>query len=122
MTLKTFLVIIMMIESGGDPAAIGDNGNAVGAFQIWPIYVEDVNRIYGTSFTLADRYNKATSAKITYLYLSHYGSAERLGRQPTAQDWARIHNGGANGHKKHKTLKYYKKFLTTYKTITKTEI
>jgi hypothetical protein len=119
MTIKTFLFILMTLESSVNPNAIGDDGNAVGAFQIWNCVIEDVNKLYGTSYRPEDRTDKNKSARICFLYLSHYGSKERLGREPRVQDWARIWNGGPNGHRKQATKKYWDKFTRIAINITK---
>ena len=42
-------------------------------------------------------------------YMNRYATEARLGRKPTNEDIARIHNGGPNGYKKESTLKYWKK-------------
>ena len=101
--LDRLIPALIQVESGGNDSAVGDSGKAVGALQIWPIYVKDVNRIAGTHYTLNDRYDRAKSIAMTRIYLSHYG------RGKTIEQVARIHNGGANGHKKKETLKYWNK-------------
>jgi len=93
---------IEWVESKGDADAVGDNGNAVGAYQIWKIYVDDVNRILGKKiFTYEDRWNKEKSRGMVATYLSHYGG--------TFEEMARKHNGGPQGHKKESTKKYWEK-------------
>ena len=44
-TFEDLLDAIESVESGGNANAVGDNNRAVGSFQIWKIYVDDVNRI-----------------------------------------------------------------------------
>ena len=100
MTIKTLLLILIMVESGGNPEAIGDNGKALGVLQIHAAYVEDVNRIYGTTYKHQDALCRDTSIEIATLYLSYYGSPERLGRNPTVRDLALIHQGGPNGYRR----------------------
>ena len=102
-------MLLIIVESGGDASAIGDNGAAVGCLQIHKIVVDDVNRVYDTSFVYADRYDRAKSIELAKLYLKHYCTEKRLGRQPTVQDAARIWNGGPNGYKKKATLPYWRK-------------
>jgi hypothetical protein len=36
---------LITIESNGNPAAIGDNGRAVGVLQMWPVAVTEANRL-----------------------------------------------------------------------------
>jgi len=110
-----FFEALGQIESGGDPAAIGDNGGAVGVYQIQEVYVDDVNRILGKRvFTYSDRRDPAQSKRMVTIYLQHYATERRLGRAVTVTDMARIHNGGPNGWKKKATLAYGEKFERIY--------
>ena len=107
--IKIIIPLLIQIESGGDPNAIGDKGLAVGILQLHPIYVKDVNLSFSTHYTLEDRFDKQKSIEITTLYLKKYGRAyERAtGRKVTPEVLARIHNGGPNGWKKKSTNKYW---------------
>lgn len=49
------------------------------------------------------------SLEIFRRYMLRYATEERLGRTPTAQDKARIWNGGPNGYLKGSTKKYWNK-------------
>ena len=106
---------IVAVESGGDVNAVGDGGRAVGPAQIWAITVTDVNRIYGTRYTLADRRDLGASAEIFRLYTDHYG--KRYGLPITDETRARIWNGGPNGPRNSKTLKYWSKVRSQHSTI-----
>lgn len=96
------------VESRGNPRAVGDRGRAVGILQIHPSVVADVNRRYGTAYTLAHRWSAAHSRAICRLYLTMYTPHLRraLGRNPTATDYARLWNGGPGGVAKGGTLAY----------------
>lgn len=96
------------VESRGNPRAVGDGGRAVGILQIHPSVVADVNRRYGTAYTLAHRWSAAHSRAICRLYLTMYTPHIRraLGRNPTATDYARLWNGGPGGVRKGGTLAY----------------
>lgn len=96
---------ICAVESGGKADAIGDNGKAVGAYQIHPAVVADVNRLTGSHYTLADRLNPAKSRAMCRAYLAHYG--ERAGGTDEAH--ARVWNGGPKGAKKAATVGYWKR-------------
>ena len=110
---------IEWVESGGDANAIGDGGNAIGAFQIHKIYVDDLNRIYKLQhldkystplrWTYYHRKSKVCSRIMVRDYLKHYATENRLGHRPTFEDMARIHNGGPNGYQKESTKKYWQK-------------
>ena len=79
--------------------------------QIREICVLDVNRIYGTSYTMYDAYDKARSYEIAELYLTYWGNRyeERTGRPPGYETYARIWNGGPDGWRKKVTLGYWAK-------------
>lgn len=103
-TIWQLMDAISFVESGNNPDAIGDNGKAVGPFQIQPIMLDDVNRILGKEvFTLKDRYSLTKSRLIFLIYTTHYNCNQDASR--IARDW----NGGPNGHTKSATLPYYLK-------------
>ena len=93
---------LCMVESGGNPDAVGDGGKAVGILQIHPIMVRDVNRILGREvFTDEDRWDAGKSRTIARTYLDYYGG--------TTEERARKWNGGPQGHTKKSTLGYWHK-------------
>ena len=101
---------IEWVESKGDANEVGDDGRAIGAYQIWKIYVDDLNRIkpirYGYNqtinrFSYDDRLDPVKSREMVSIYLKHYGG--------TVEEMARKHNGGPNGHKKESIKKYWDK-------------
>lgn len=102
---------IAAVESSNRATVVGDNGKSVGMYQLGKLYVDDVNSIYGTSYKYADRLNPVVSRKITAKYLAHYGKVytRKTGKEPTAEVYARIHNGGPSGYKKKATIKYWRK-------------
>lgn len=113
---KDLYEAIATVESNGNDYAIGDNGNAVGRYQIWKIYVDDVNRICKLlrnkkQYTYADRTNPVKSLEMVKIYTWFYAKRyERLtGKKATDEIKARIHNGGLNGWKKTATIKYWNK-------------
>ncbi len=106
---EQLLDAIEQVESGGDSSAVGDNGKAVGAYQIHKIYVDDVNRIYGTRFTYEDRWDKFESRELVRMYVNWYIMESNGGSGNYFRDIARIHNGGPNGYKKECTKAYWEK-------------
>lgn len=102
--LNILIPILMTVESGNDPNAVGDAGLAVGVLQIHPCVIEDVNRIYKKDYKLADRFDVEKSEEICRLYLQHYANYYE---NPTAKTLARIWNGGPMGPKKSSTEKYW---------------
>lgn len=105
------IAALIQVESSGNGLAIGDKGKAYGCLQLWNTYIQDVNRIYHTSYRHKDAFNRQTAIEITKKYLTFYGKiyTENTGKKPTNEVFARIHNGGPSGYKKVKTLEYWKK-------------
>lgn len=113
---KDLYEAIATVESNGNDYAIGDNGNAIGRYQIWKIYVDDVNRIcklkrIEKQYTYSDRTNREKSLEMVKIYTDFYAARyERLtGNKATAEIKARIHNGGFDGWNKNSTVKYWNK-------------
>jgi hypothetical protein len=98
------LNVIHKIETSGvtNSNARGDGGKAFGDFQIHQDYLDDVNRIASTSFTLEDMDDHVTARWAVCIYLSYYGEnyKRKTGKIPSLIVYARIHNGGPNGYKK----------------------
>lgn len=107
------LTVLINVESGGNDRALGDirhgQPTAFGCLQISDAVIADVRRISGRSYTRQDAFNRQTAAQICVIYLTHYGTRERLGYEPTMQDYARIWNGGPTGWKNPATLPYWTK-------------
>ena len=58
MTLSsTFLTVLIALESHGNHFAVGDGHKSIGALQIQPAVIADVNRIYGYRFSHHDAYD-----------------------------------------------------------------
>tara|TARA_Y100000385_G_scaffold96696_1_gene100067 strand:- start:1050 stop:1535 length:486 start_codon:yes stop_codon:yes gene_type:complete len=103
---------LIFVESRGNDSAIGDRhlvGNeAVGALQIRPIMVKEVNRIckrIGSHqrFTLKDRFDRQKSIHMFMIWKEFHhkdSDAEKI-----ARNW----NGGPKGYKISRTEKYWLK-------------
>ena len=105
MITEMLLTALIAVESGGNDLARGDSGDAIGCLQIHKEVIDDVNRIYGTTYEWPQScYNRETSKEICRLYLKHYAP-----KRATARMISRIWNGGPKGHKKQSTLKYWKR-------------
>lgn len=83
--LDRLLDAIEQVESGGRADPVGDSGQAVGSFQLWPVYVDDANRIAGTKYTYDDRWCPVKSREMTRIVLEHYGKGMPKDK------WAVIH-------------------------------
>lgn len=107
------LFVIAMVESGGNlTPPDGDNGKAFGMYQIHAGYVQDVNRVYGTTYTHEDMRKREKAEDVVIKYLAYWGARYEIntGNQPTAEVYFRLHNGGCHFWKKsHKTNGYWKK-------------
>ena len=111
LTAKDIYEATSFVESRNDDFAVGDHGKAVGRYQLHNIYVDDVNRIAGTTYTYADRFDPVKSKEMVIIYLNHYGKRyiRLTGLPVTDEVKARIHNGGPDGFKKDSTLAYWDK-------------
>jgi hypothetical protein len=93
----------MIVESGNNDQAIGDQGRALGALQIHKAVVLDVNRITGSHYRHQDMTNRVAARAVCEAYLKHYG------RGKTTEQQARIWNGGPTGDRKPVTLAYWRR-------------
>ena len=95
--LNEVLAAIRVVESNNNPDAVGDNGNAIGVYQIWEVYWKDATERSGLDGKYLDCYNASYADKVVRCYMDRYATKKRLGRPVTQEDIARIHNGGPNG-------------------------
>ena len=110
---------IAKVETGGsiDPdCEVGDDGKAYGWYQIWETYYKDdvefnpsLSNGGKTWKNTKGHGSKAYSEEVMQSYMNRYATEARLGRTPTNEDIARIHNGGPDGYKEESTLKYWEK-------------
>ena len=106
------LTALIFVESRGNDSAIGDRhlvGNeAVGALQIRPIMVREVNRILKIQgkterFDLKDRFDRQQSIRMFMVWKNyHHKDSEP---EVIARNW----NGGPKGYKISRTEKYWLK-------------
>ena len=100
MDMTILIAALIMVESGGDPAAIGDDGLAVGILQQHPIFVDDVNRILGRSvYTYMDRNDVEQAVEMAKIWLLHYGGCyeEKFGIPIDYMEASLIYNRGWKG-------------------------
>ena len=104
---------IVKVESNGNPNAIGDDGMAYGIVQIHKICVDDVNKVYGTSYIHEQMFEEACAEEIFSLYLQ-YGRKlfrKKYGREANEEEIVRMWNGGIyKGYRKVATIKYYNRY------------
>ena len=103
---------MIQVESLGNDSAIGDvhliGNEAVGALQIRPIMIREVNRILKIQklkkrFKRKDRYNRTKSIEM-FMVWKEYHHPEG-GFETIARNW----NGGPKGYKNKRTEKYWVK-------------
>jgi hypothetical protein len=111
-TEQDLVSALILVESRGNDSAIGDRhlvGNeAVGALQIRPIMVREVNRILKIQgkterFDLKDRFDRQQSIRMFMVWKNYHhkdSSPEKI-----ARNW----NGGPKGYKVSRTEKYWLK-------------
>ena len=98
------LSALIQIESAGNDLARGKHGE-LGALQIKPIMVRDVNRIMGTHYAHAQVTNRTISLFIAHAYLSHYG------KHLSDESLARIWQGGPKALRKNSTRAYGRRVM-----------
>ena len=119
-TWRQTLDAIRQVETGGEPndgiGAVGDNGNAIGPYQIWKVYHTDAAE---RDSTLTDYrrclLSKEYSERVVRAYMYRYARAALLrleagtGTLADVERISRIHNGGPRGASKDSTLAYWRK-------------
>ena len=103
---------LILVESRGNDSAIGDRhivgGEAVGALQIRPIMVREVNRILKIQksdkrFKLKDRFDREKTLEMFYIWKNHHHKDSDF--EKIARNW----NGGPRGYNNPRTEKYWAK-------------
>jgi hypothetical protein len=116
-TLEDTMDILKWVESEHNPEALGDyrdgEPTAFGILQIRQAAITDVNKYYGTSYTIEDAFDIQKSEDIFIKYTTYWADkiCWRDGRDATTEDIVRIWNGGPRGYKKHSTEWYLKKYF-----------
>jgi hypothetical protein len=98
------LSALIAVESGGNDLAKGRHGE-LGALQIKPIMVRDVNRFAHTSYAHRQMTNRATATFIAQAYLARYG------RNLSDESLARIWQGGPKGYRRQATRAYARRVM-----------
>lgn len=108
------LKAVAWIESSGNPKAVGDNGKALGLYQLHKGVIDDYNKENHVLNTHSDALEPITAHKIAkwYLtikipkYLKYYGLKDTLANRLTA------YNMGIKAVREKRTAKkYLKKYL-----------
>ena len=103
---------LILVESRGNDSAIGDRHlvgeEAVGALQIRPVMVREVNRILKIQksdkrYKLRDRFDREKTLEMFYIWKNYHHQDSDF--ETIARNW----NGGPRGYKRNSTLRYWKK-------------
>lgn len=101
-----FFKALNLVETGGRSGAIlGDQGKALGPYQIHKAYWKDVSKQVGGSYS--DVVSRSYSEKVILAYLNKYASDAVAHND--FETLSRIHNGGAKGATKEATKGYWEK-------------
>lgn len=99
---ERLLDAIAEVESGSNDRVLGDGGKAAGRFQLWTIYVDEVNRIcvlrkLGRNFSAEERTEPEKAREMVRIYLEYWGFRyeKDTGRPADDRVLAWIHNGHA---------------------------
>lgn len=107
-----FLRRLSEVESGTNDLAVNKREDAHGRYQIRAQYLQDANEFMGTNYSLQDMHDPVKANTVVWAYLARWGTCfeNRTGREATATDLARIHNGGPRGAERSCTLDYARRF------------
>lgn len=85
----------------------GDNGNAIGEYQIHKVYWKDGTKILKVNWDYKEARNRRKAEQVIRSYLMHY---QRANKYPTTvETYCRLHNGGPAGPKSKSTQVYWNK-------------
>lgn len=85
---QLFVMALVEVECERNPNT-KSNKNAIGPFQITPIYVKEVNRLYNTSFVFEDAWDLEKSLEMFNLMNDYYNSEKDIDKA------IKLHNPGA---------------------------
>jgi hypothetical protein len=98
--VEILLDVLACVESNNSPLAVGDQGRALGTYQIHQAYWEEGTRWLGVNWPFREAFDPDKARCVARAYLLHHGSGMTL------LDMARIHNGGPMGPHRRSTLPY----------------
>ena len=110
--LKNLINAMIQVESRGRDSVIGDKhiigGEAVGALQIRPVMVREVNRLLKKQkldkrYKLSDRYSRKKTIEMFMVWKNYKH------KNSSSEKIARCWNGGPRGWKKNSTKYYWSK-------------
>lgn len=99
---------IATAETNGRNDLVGAAGEQ-GPLHITRAYLQDVNQHYGTRYSMWDMRDQKKATDVLAKYCALYCTVKRLGREPTLEDYARVHHGGPDGWRKPGTRAYWQR-------------
>ena len=93
---ESFLDALAIVESGNNPSAVGDNGNAIGCYQIWRDYHADATEFSGLGGSYQDCFSCEYSRDVVTEFMKRYAKPSRVDRPITLKDLSFMHVGGPN--------------------------
>ncbi len=101
--IRLLFAAMASVESGNDPSAVGDDGQAIGIYQI--------HRAYWMCSGVAGRWEDCRNADYARHVIIAYWRKHcpKALAQGDLEVLARVHNGGPQGHKNIRTVPYWKK-------------
>ena len=100
--MDALLDAIRQVESsGGKDKRDGDDGKAIGPYQIHRDYWTDGTKFLGVEWPYELARDEKYARPVVRAYISHYGHGKGM------EGMARIHNGGPIGWKKESTKAYW---------------
>ncbi len=103
---KFFDVLAMQESSGLEKPDDGDNGRAIGPFQIWyPYWADATQHDPSIGGTYQDCRKREYAEKVVIAYMDRY-----CDYKANVEEMARIHNGGPGAFRKKKATKYWLSF------------
>jgi len=107
-----FIGVVAELESNNGLKRVGDNGKAIGLYQMHKIWVDDYNRITrGPKFSYADRADDVKAARMMHVVLLHYHRRlkRKLGRPLKLAELFALIPGGPDGYKLKRVVNDYGK-------------
>lgn len=112
--IEDLIKSLIKVESSGNDSAVGDQGKAIGALQIHPITVREVNRILALKgsdkrYTYVDRWSRTKSIQMFEIWRKHH-HPEGTSLEVIARTW----NGGTKYAFSKDATRYWKKVKNNF--------
>lgn len=110
--IVSIIAAIILTESGGNPAAVGDSGRAIGPAQMWTVQVDEVNRIMKKPvYTYADRKDTEKSKEMMGIFLTYWAPRRKATTPATIANLWRNPSGKQVGWYQKRFTKHYTRII-----------